>query len=109
MTLLGYIFFMWMMKKIFYDTKREDCPSCGGNGVHYYKDYDEQRKREYDISEPCSVCSGAGKVFYVKTENNIKYYRGSFSDGDSNGQMGFIPWITGWTVIIIVLFFIFGK
>ncbi len=52
----------------------EICPNCGGDGKTYGRDYDEKRDVVYDTSYACHVCSGAGKVRFVKKEKGVKYY-----------------------------------
>ena len=62
------------LSNLFGKASPEKCPSCNGNGRTDYQDYDMETRRVYDGSTQCSVCSGAGRVRFVKKENGTKYY-----------------------------------
>lgn len=63
-----------LLFNMFGKSSPEKCPGCGGGGSIYYQDYDEKRDKYYETSHQCSICSGAGKVRFVKKENGVKYY-----------------------------------
>lgn len=59
---------------VFGKSSPEKCPGCDGGGRSYSQEYDSQRDKVYDTSSTCSICSGAGKVRFVRKEKGIKYY-----------------------------------
>ena len=69
---IGVAWFFWYL--IFGKAKPEKCPSCDGSGTIYTQDYDYVRKLRYDTSSGCSVCSGTGRVRFLKKKDGVKYY-----------------------------------
>lgn len=65
---------VFLFNLIFGKASPETCPNCGGDGRTYYQDHDEKLDRVYDTSCGCHVCSGAGKVRFVKKEKGVRYY-----------------------------------
>lgn len=74
MELIAFLVIVALLAQLFGKSSPEKCPGCDGHGKTYYQNYNEELQRYYDSSDQCGVCSGAGKVRFVKKEKGVKYY-----------------------------------